>query len=96
MNAALTAIELLEPGEIFTYQAIADQFGVQRSTLSQRHQGCQSTLEAQRINQQKLNSQQGLELVSYIEDLTKRGLPPTREMIQNLASMIATEPVSNA
>jgi hypothetical protein len=96
MNAALTAIELLEPGEKFTYQAIADQFGVQRSTLSQRHQGRQSTLEAQRINQQKLNPQQGLELVSYIEDLTKRGLPPTREMIQNLASMIATEPVSNA
>jgi hypothetical protein len=96
MNATLTAIELLEPGEKFTYQAIADQFGVQRSTLSQRHQGRQSTLEAQRINQQKLNPQQGLELVSYIEDLTKRGLPPTREMIQNLASMIATEPVSNA
>jgi hypothetical protein len=35
MEAALTAIELLKPGEKFTYQAIADQFGVQRSTLSQ-------------------------------------------------------------
>jgi DNA-binding GntR family transcriptional regulator len=35
MKAALTAIELLKPGEKFTYQAIADQFGVQRSTLSQ-------------------------------------------------------------
>jgi hypothetical protein len=44
MEAALTAIELLKPGEKFTYQAIADQFGVQRSTLSQRHQGCQSTV----------------------------------------------------
>jgi hypothetical protein len=96
MEAALTAIESLEPGEKFTYQEIADQYGVQRSTLSRRHRGRQGTLEAQRTNQQKLNPQHELELVSYIEDLTKRGLPPTREMIQNFASTIATEPVSDA
>jgi hypothetical protein len=53
-------------------------------------------LEAQRSNQQKLNSQQELELVSYIEDLTKRRLLPTREIIQNFLSTVATEPVSNA
>jgi IS30 family transposase len=96
MEAALTAIESLEPGEKFTYQEIADQYGIQRSTLSRRHRGRQGMLEAQRTNQQKLNPQQELELVSYIEDLTERELPPTREMIQNFASTIATEPVSNA
>jgi hypothetical protein len=46
MDAALTAIESLELGEKFTYQAIADQFGVQRPTLSRRHRGRQGTLEA--------------------------------------------------
>jgi hypothetical protein len=53
-------------------------------------------LEAQRSNQQNLIPQQELELVSYIEDLTKRGLLPTREIIQNFSSTIATEPVSDA
>jgi hypothetical protein len=53
-------------------------------------------LEAERINQQKLNPQQELELVSYIEDFTKRELSSTKEMIQNFASIIATEPVSDA
>ena len=33
--------------------------------------------------------------MSYIKDLTKRGLPPMREMIQNFTSMIAIEPVSD-
>jgi hypothetical protein len=37
IDDAVAAIELLEDGEYFTYQAIADQFGVNRVTLSRRH-----------------------------------------------------------
>jgi hypothetical protein len=32
-----------------------------------------------------------MELVEYIGDLTKEGLPPTRQMIQNFASEVAQE-----
>ncbi|KAF1937971.1 hypothetical protein EJ02DRAFT_475240 [Clathrospora elynae] len=45
------------------------------------------------VNQQKLNPQQELELVGYIRGLTKKGLPLTREMVQNSASHIVKEPV---
>ncbi|KAF2036025.1 hypothetical protein EK21DRAFT_96593 [Setomelanomma holmii] len=36
-----------------------------------------------------LHLQQELELVEYIKDLTKKGLPPTREMTQKLGEEIA-------
>jgi hypothetical protein len=81
IDDAIAAIELREPGEHFSYRAIATQFGVDCTTLSRRHRGCQTSQEAQRTQQQKLNPQQEEELVRYIEDLTKRALPPTREMI---------------
>ncbi len=41
----------------------------------------------------KLNQEQESELVKYIEALTKRGLLPTREMIQSLASIVAKKKV---
>jgi hypothetical protein len=37
IDDVVAAIELQEHGEHFSYQAVADKFGVQRSTLSQRH-----------------------------------------------------------
>ena len=94
IDDAIAAIEALKPGEQFSYQAIADQFNVNRSTLSRRYRGCQRPRAAKERDQQNLSPQQELELVHYIEDLTKRGLPPTREMIQNFASQIATKRVS--
>ncbi|KAF1960490.1 hypothetical protein CC80DRAFT_580065 [Byssothecium circinans] len=96
INDALAAIKSLEPGEHFLYRAIARQFNVPHSTLSRRHQGRQRLREAKDTDQHKLNPQQELELISYIKDFTKRGLPPTREIVQNFASSIATEPVSDA
>ncbi|KAF1935023.1 hypothetical protein EJ02DRAFT_362398 [Clathrospora elynae] len=93
IEAVLAAIESLEPGEKFTYQQIAAAHGVNQSTLSRRHKQSHVLHEAKSINQQKLNPQQELELVEYIKMLTKRGLPPTREMVQNFASCVAKEPV---
>jgi hypothetical protein len=40
-------------------------------------------------SQQALSLQQEIELVQYIERLTKRGLPPTREIIKNFSSKVA-------
>jgi hypothetical protein len=88
IDDAIAAIESREHGEHFSYQAIADEFGVQRSTLSRRHRGCQGSKETQKTNQLLLSPQQELSLIKYIEDLTKRGLPPTRDMIRNYASNI--------
>jgi hypothetical protein len=48
------------------------------------------------FNQKKLTLQQEEELVLYIGDLTKRGLPPTNAMIQNFTSTIAYKCVSEA
>jgi hypothetical protein len=42
-------------GEQFLYQAVADQFGVNRTTLSQRHQGHQGSQSDGGTAQQKLN-----------------------------------------
>ncbi|KAF1936988.1 hypothetical protein EJ02DRAFT_386440, partial [Clathrospora elynae] len=70
----LMVIESLDEGEQFTYQAIADIYGVSRTTLSRRHR-------QQAINLQLLSPHQEAELVKYIVGLTERGPPPTREMI---------------
>jgi hypothetical protein len=76
-----------------TLTEIADKFGVDRSALWQRCKGATTTREAGYALQQKLNPQQESELVAYIEELTKRALPPTRAMIHNFASEDAKERV---
>ncbi|KAF1363826.1 hypothetical protein EJ07DRAFT_172717 [Lizonia empirigonia] len=75
LEAALQALDALKPGEDPRYAQVAREYGVDRTTLSRRHQQ---------------------ELVKYIETLSKRGLPPTREMIRNFASEIARKPVGKA
>ena len=96
IQAAIKEIESLSPEQSFTYKEIAAKHGVNRSTLSRRHRAASTSHAAKVINQQKLNPQQELELVRYIEGLTKQGLLPTRKMIQNFASCIAKEKVGNS
>jgi hypothetical protein len=93
---ALAEIESLRPKESPNYTRIANKFGVVRSTLTRRHQAATQPHAAKAINQRKLNNQQERELVRYIEGLTKRGLPPTRTLIQNFASNVAKSPVSKS
>lgn len=52
--------------------------------------------EAKELDQKKFTPQQEDELVLYMEDLTRRGLPPTRNMVRNFASTIAHERVSES
>jgi hypothetical protein len=89
IEAALAAIEALQPGEKLVYTRIAKQYGVDRSTLARRHQGLSTSRDAQYNNQQILHPQQEQELLRYIERLTSQGLPPTRPMIRRFASQIA-------
>ncbi|KAF2820796.1 hypothetical protein CC86DRAFT_471018 [Ophiobolus disseminans] len=92
IDDAVAEVELLQPGEHFLYRAVARKFNISNSTLTRRHRGRQKPQHAQEASRQKLNPQQEEELVQYINNLTKRALPPTRAMIQNFASHIALEP----
>lgn len=94
INAALTAIDSLRPGEDFTYSDIARRFGVVRSTLTRRHQRASGARKEAAQNRQNLNQHQETELLRHIKRLTERGLPPTRQMIQSYASYIAKKDVS--
>jgi hypothetical protein len=96
IEEAIEEIESMEPGEKFSYQAIANKYGVHRVTLSRRHQGLQAPRETQATHQLKLSLQQELELVRYIEGLTERALPPTREMIRNFSSEVARQQLSES
>jgi hypothetical protein len=89
IEAALAAIESLEPGEQFSYRQIAVEYHCNRTTLARRHQGLASSRSTMAENQQALHPQQELELLRYIERLTGQGLPPTRPMIRRFASDIA-------
>jgi hypothetical protein len=96
IEEAIAAIELRDLVDKLIYQEYADWFSVSRSTLSQRHRGCQAMREAKLFDQTKLTPQQEEELVLYIRDLTERGVPPTNTMMQNFAPTIAHKRVSES
>jgi hypothetical protein len=89
IEAAIAAIELLEPGEQFSYCQLATQFACSRTTLARRHQGLASSRSTMAENQQALYPQQELELLRYIKKLTEQDLPPTQAMIRRFGSDIA-------
>ncbi|KAF7568779.1 hypothetical protein PtrM4_133920 [Pyrenophora tritici-repentis] len=94
IDAAIAAIESLEPGEQFSYRQIAAEYHCNRTTLARRHQGLASSRSTMAENQQALHPQQEEELLRYIERLTSQGLPPTRPMIRRFASDIVKRELS--
>ena len=96
IQAAIAAFESRELGEQTSYTKIAAKYNVDRSTLSRRHQGSQAPQQARTLQKLVLNPQQELELVRYINKLTKQGLPPTREMIRNFSSEVAHQQLSES
>jgi hypothetical protein len=89
IEAALTAIESLKPGEKFNYTQVVEQYNIQRVTLARRHQGLSTSYAIRGENQRALHPQQEQELLRYIGRLTRQVLPPTRAMIRNFGSQIA-------
>jgi transposase-like protein len=77
IQEAIEAIELCEEDASFSYREVAKRFGVDRSTLSRRHQGKTQSYVQVGQQQQLLNPQQELELVQHVERCTRQGLPPT-------------------
>ncbi|KAF2633483.1 hypothetical protein BU25DRAFT_325556, partial [Macroventuria anomochaeta] len=89
---ALDEICKLKPGEklVYTHIAKKKKNGVACSTLSRAHR-----LVTMTTNSRKLNDQQESDLINYIEWLTACHLPPTRAMVQNFASAVASTPCSD-
>src|SRR4051812_42457584 len=58
IEAAIAAIEALEPGDPFTNAKIVADYNVNRITLSRRYKQIQSSRTTQAIKQQKLTPQQ--------------------------------------
>jgi transposase-like protein len=54
IEAALAAIESLEPGEKPNYTQIARDYGVVRSTLTRRHQRVSASRDTKAQNQQAI------------------------------------------
>jgi hypothetical protein len=96
IKAALAALESLEPGARLNYTKVAIEFGVDRSTLSRRHRGIQQPRSTQYESQRILNNQQSEQLITWVNGLTERGLPPSNEMIRNFAKeIVGTKPGKN-
>jgi transposase-like protein len=89
IQEAIRYLESHEAEDDFSYREVAKEFDVDRTTLSRRHRGKQTTDAGKAEQQAHLNPQQELELVDYIEICTRRDLPPTREMVQYFASAVA-------
>jgi hypothetical protein len=89
IEAAIAAIESLEPREKFSYRQIAKLYGCNHTMLARRHQHHSTTRSLEAQNRQALHPQQEKELLCYIKRLNRQGLPPMRAMIQNFGSQIA-------
>jgi hypothetical protein len=91
IQEAIEEIESSNPGDEFSYQQIAKKYNINRCTLARRHKGLQEAYGVRRLS---LHPQHEKELVQYVDTLTERRLPPSREMIQRFASSLAGKEVS--
>ena len=96
IKEAVTEVESIPQGEKIPWSEIADKHGVVRSTLTRNAMGETRPFKEAVITRYALTLQQEEELVKYIEALTDRHLPPTRQMIQNFASEIARTQLSES
>ena len=96
LQEALAECDTFASRDEIPWSRIAQKHGVVRSTLTRTWRGETRPHQEKVLAQQKLTQQQEEELVTYIEELTARHIPPTRQMIANFASSIAQEPVSES
>ncbi|KAF2191470.1 hypothetical protein K469DRAFT_557294, partial [Zopfia rhizophila CBS 207.26] len=71
------------------------EFGIGRAALSRRHRSVQGSREQRYGNQQNFSPAQESNLFEYIDRLCGRSLPPTKQMIRNLAQEIAHMYIGN-
>ena len=90
------AIADLESQESLNYAETAKKWNIDRSTLSRRHRGVTGSKDDQYSYAVKaLTNEQENVLVRYINDLSARGLPPTSQIVKNLAEELANRRLSH-
>ncbi|KAF2809142.1 uncharacterized protein BDZ99DRAFT_463947 [Mytilinidion resinicola] len=85
MEVAIAELRICEGKNI---AKVARGHGIIRSTLSRRYHGKTVSRSDAHENQRNLDAAQSAALLSYIKSLTERGLPPTIEMLRNIAAEI--------
>ncbi len=88
------ALEDLDTQKQPNYSATARKYGVNRTTLSKRHWG-KTTSKAVAISKhcQRLTIQQEEALITQINELTNRGIPPTSQIVRNMAEEMIVDKV---
>jgi hypothetical protein len=71
IDDAIVAFELLGLEEQLSLRALSEQFGIEQLMLGCRVQGVTRPKPVKAAEQQRLSTQQEVELCPYIEDLTK-------------------------
>jgi hypothetical protein len=92
IEAALAEIVLLGLRELSHRQIVKDHC-CSRATLARRHQGLSALRATQAQNQQTPHLQQEVELLQYVRQLIRRGIPPTRAITRNCATQTARREV---
>jgi hypothetical protein len=83
------AINALNAQLIPNYSQVARDFGIERTTLMRRYKGiCASRQEATSLYHKLLTDTQEEALIDQINKLIVRGLPPTSQIVKNLAEEI--------
>ncbi|KAF1941725.1 hypothetical protein EJ02DRAFT_491038 [Clathrospora elynae] len=93
MEKALKDLELHKGEAEFSIRKTAERNGLSRTTLQRKYNQETRTNAEEAEYQKNLTTQQEEELVTYIQDLTSKGLPPTRSMLQNYACVVAKKEV---
>ena len=81
IDDTLAYLESLSSGEQFSYNKVAADFSIDRSTLARRHQGITKPRDTAAQQRRNLTLHEEAELIKYIEELSARYLLPTRDII---------------
>lgn len=92
IEAALADLKLQDPPN---YTATAKKFGVDRTTLSRRHRGVTMKKGHHPNSYGLLSPEQRKTLITYINQLNDRGLPPTPRMVRRFAFDISGKSPGN-
>src|SRR5450432_4075312 len=77
------------------YTSTARRFQVNRTTLHRRFNGSQQSFKAShKDTHQCLSLVQEEALISFINKLTERSLPPTSQIVKNVAEELCGRPIS--
>ncbi|KAF1941941.1 hypothetical protein EJ02DRAFT_324387, partial [Clathrospora elynae] len=94
MEKALEDLELHKREAEFSIRKTAERYGLSCATLQRKYNQETRTNAEEAEHQKNLTTKQEEELVTYIQDLTSKCLPPTRSMLQNYACVVAKKELS--